>query len=81
MATPWMTISIPPRLRGSMLTKEAFALPFGPDSEAFVTWWDKAESNDKDSVMKLAFDKNVGIDQALKQYLQDKLLGEPVNSW
>lgn len=81
MGTPWMTISIPPRLRGEMLTKEAFEVPFGPDGEALITWWEKAASTDRDAIMKLAYDKNINIAQALKQHLQDKLLDTPTHSW
>lgn len=81
MAPLWMEISIPPRLRGEMLTKEAFQVPYNADGEALMVWWEKAADIDKDAVMKLAYDKNVNIAQALKLRLQDKLLGEPLNSW
>ena len=64
-------ISIPERLRDDMLMKHAnyFEVPVSQDGQALVGWWEKASTASRDSLMKLAYDKNMGIVEALKERL------------
>lgn len=64
-------VSIPGRLRDSMLLKSAeyFEVPNTADGVEFMRWWEDAGSDDRDGVMKHAYDNNVGIVTALKDIL------------
>ena len=78
----WLTISIPPRLKGDMLQKVAFEVPMGRKSEDFMRWWETAQNDDKDDVMKLAYEKDIVIVDALREHLEKKLLaGKPPVGW
>jgi len=60
-------LSIPPRLRGGCLTKEAFNVPDSPEGTTFLNWWEEAPSGDRDTVMKLAIDHNITVLEAQKK--------------
>lgn len=77
----WLTISIPPRLKGDMMQKEAFSVPMGHKSAEFLSWWETAQNEDKDSVMKLAYEKDICIVDALREHLEKKLLSEKPAGW
>lgn len=64
-------VSIPERLRDGMFLKTAthFAVPASMDGYAFMDWWEKAASDDRDEVMKVAYEKDIGVVEALKEKL------------
>lgn len=64
-------ISIPERLRDGMMLKQAsyFEVPANQDGSALIEWWDKAASDSRDAIMKLAYDNNTDIIAALKEHL------------
>jgi hypothetical protein len=65
-------VSIPGRLKDGMLLKHAeyFNVPHNADGVEFMRWWEKAGSDDRDSLMKEAYDNNTGIVEALKARLE-----------
>ena len=67
-------VSIPGRLRDEMLLKNAeyFEIPHNNDGIEFMRWWEKSASDDRDSVMKQAYDGDIGIVEALKSRLADE---------
>ena len=67
-------ISIPERLRDGMMLKEAnyFEVPSSPDGHEFMGWWQAAPADSRDSVMKLAYDKNVSVVEALHEHLSQE---------
>jgi len=64
-------VSIPSRLRDEMLLKQAeyFEVPHTPAGFEFMSWWEKAASDDRDVVMKYAYDSGSDIVDALKKLL------------
>lgn len=64
-------ISVPERLRDGMLMKRAnyFEVPASQDGHALMEWWENASSGSRDSVMKLAYARDVDIVEALKEHL------------
>lgn len=64
-------VSIPERLRHGMLMKTAnyFEVPVSPDGHAFMSWWGEAPADDRDEVMKTAYEKDIGVVEALKEKL------------
>ncbi len=64
-------VSIPDRLRCGMLMKTAnyFEVPASQDGHAFMSWWEEAVANDRDEIMKTAYDKNISVVDALKEKL------------
>ncbi len=64
-------ISIPERLRDDMLMKHAnyFEVPLSQDGQALMGWWEKAATASRDSLMKLAYAKDISIVEALKERL------------
>jgi hypothetical protein len=65
-------VSIPGRLRDGMLLKNAeyFEVPHNNDGVEFMRWWEKSASDDRDALMKQAYDNNTDIVAALKTRLE-----------
>lgn len=65
-------VSVPGRLKDEMLLKNAeyFEVPHTSDGVEFMDWWEKAASDDRDALMKQAYDNNIGIVEALKAKLE-----------
>lgn len=66
----WLTISIPRRLRDTMMLKEAFEVSTGAESSAFLDWWEKAGNAERDEVMVRAYDHGISLVDSLKVALK-----------
>lgn len=68
---PLMRLSIPDRLRGGMMLKQAnhFEVPDTQDGYALMDWWEKAAAESRDAVMQTAYAGDGDITTALKDYL------------
>lgn len=58
-------LSSPVRLDG-LLQRETFDVPLSEAGTRFMTWWDKAASDERDTVLKMAHDKNICVTKALE---------------
>ena len=67
-------VSIPERLRDEMLLKNAnyFDVPASLDGHAFMRWWKEAAADDRDDVLKIAYEKSVNVTQALREKLESE---------
>jgi hypothetical protein len=63
-------VSIPPRLRNDMLMKEAFEVRNTADGRAFVEWLGESSAEDRDGVMKIAYDRDIDIVDALREKME-----------
>lgn len=67
-------ISIPAWMRSNMLIKEAsFEIPANEDGQHFLGWWDQAPKIEKQAVLKVAYEKDTTLIEALKGYLASTL--------
>ena len=64
-------LSSPVRIDG-LLQRETFDVPLSVAGTNFMTWWDKASSDERDTVLKLAHDKNVCVTEALETLSQSE---------
>jgi len=62
-------LSSPVRVDG-LLQRESFDVPLSEAGSRFMTWWDKASSDERDAVLKLAYDRNVCVTEALETLSQ-----------
>jgi hypothetical protein len=67
-------ISIPERLRNEMMMKEAnfFDVPATLDGHAFMRWWEEAPADDRDEVLKIAYEKDTNVVKALREKLESE---------
>jgi hypothetical protein len=63
-------LSAPVRIAG-LLQRETFDVPLSDAGTRFMTWWDKAASDDRDTVLKLAHETNVCVTEALETLSQN----------
>ena len=64
-------LSVPERL-GYVFEKVSFDVPRTLEGARFMNWWDTAERNQRDQVMKLAHDENVTIVEALEKFTESE---------
>lgn len=64
-------LSSPVRIDG-LLQRETFNVPLSEAGTRFMTWWDKAAANERDTVLKLAHEKNVCVTEALELLSQSE---------
>lgn len=62
-------LSIPPRLRDEMMLKtghqsNTFDVPNTKEGNLFLDYWKGANSEDRDAMMKRAYDENIPIHEA-----------------
>jgi hypothetical protein len=58
-------LSIPARLKEDIMFKQAFDVPNTEAGAHFLGWWEKAEPDSRDRVMKLAHEQDIPVTEAL----------------
>lgn len=64
-------LSCPVRIDG-LLGRETFDVPFSNAGTRFMTWWNKAASDERDTVMKLAHEKDICVTESLEILRQNE---------
>ena len=64
-------LSAPVRVDG-LLLRDTFDVPYSDAGTRFMTWWDKAASDARDTVLKLAHEQDLCVTEALATYRQEK---------
>ena len=67
-------ISIPARFQEELLTKTAatsFLVPDTSKGQQFLTWWGGAKEDERDGVMKIAFDDSLSIVEAFDKHQKE----------
>jgi hypothetical protein len=65
-------VSIPPRLRGEMMFKEAFEVRNTKDGRDFVQWLETSSTDARDSIMKTAYERDINIVDALREKMESE---------
>ena len=64
-------LSEPVRIDG-LLQRETFDVPLSEAGTRFMTWWEKAASDKRDTVLKLAHDRSICVTEALETLSQSE---------
>lgn len=64
-------LSAPERL-GFVFEKVAFDVPFSAAGTRFMNWWDNAQRNQRDQVMKVAHDEGISVVEALEKITESE---------